>query len=155
MPSAKRRVAAEARHSTPASIWYIESSALVAAFIEGDAAAQRAIRNPGRHVTSALTIAETHRAVIRARVDRRLSADSERALVRGLQTFARRCALIAVTDTILLRAGRPFPIEPVRTLDAIHLATLESLGEVPQLVTVVTRDVRVAENAQAFGYAVC
>jgi hypothetical protein len=43
-------------------------------------------------------------------------------------------------------------VKPVRTLDAIHLATVESLGESPQLVTVVTRDVRIRENARALGY---
>jgi hypothetical protein len=61
---------------------------------------------------------------------------------------------MAVTEEVLTRVARPFPVEPVRTLDAIHLATLESLGETPQLVTVVTRDDRIARNARALGYAV-
>jgi predicted nucleic acid-binding protein len=47
---------------------------------------------------------------------------------------------------------RPFPAEPIRTLDAIHLATAELLGEAPQLVTIVTRDERVRANARALGY---
>jgi hypothetical protein len=55
---------------------------------------------------------------------------------------------------ILERVARPFPIEPIRTLDAVHLATAELLGEPPQLVTIVTRDVRVRGNARALGYAV-
>jgi len=55
---------------------------------------------------------------------------------------------------VLERAGRPFPIEPIRTLDAIHLATIELMGETPQLVTVVTRDKRVASNARALGHAI-
>lgn len=55
---------------------------------------------------------------------------------------------------MVTRAGQPFPVEPVRTLDAIHLATIQSLGETPQLVTVITRDQRVARNARALGYAV-
>jgi len=59
-----------------------------------------------------------------------------------------------VTRAVLLRAGRPFPIEPVRTLDAIHLATLETLGDTPQLISVITRDARVRENARALGYVV-
>jgi hypothetical protein len=83
-----------------------------------------------------------------------LSAEDERNAVRGLGTFARRCELVAVSEPVLLRAGRPFPIEPIRTLDAIHLATIELLGEPPQLVTVVTRDRRVGDNARALGYAV-
>lgn len=45
-------------------------------------------------------------------------------------------------------------MEPVRTLDAIHLATVEELGETPQLITIVTRDRRIRENALAMGYAV-
>ena len=39
-------------------------------------------------------------------------------------------------------------------LDAMHLATVEMLGEPPALVTVLTRDGRVRENAIALGYAV-
>lgn len=133
---------------------YIESSALVAAFIEADRAARKAIRSKDRHITSALTLAEAHRAVLRARLTDRITAEAERRVLRGLQRFARRCDVIAVTEDVLTRAGRPFPIEPVRTLDAIHLASVEVLGAQPQLVTVVTRDSRVGENARALGYAV-
>jgi hypothetical protein len=49
---------------------------------------------------------------------------------------------------------RPFPFEPIRTLDAVHLATTELLGEAPQVVTIVTRDDRVRDNARALGYIV-
>jgi hypothetical protein len=62
--------------------------------------------------------------------------------------------VVAVTDPILSRVRRPFPIEPIRTLDAVHLATAELLGEPPALIVIVTRDVRVRDNAQALGYAV-
>ena len=55
---------------------------------------------------------------------------------------------------VLSRAGRPFPVEPIRTLDAVHLATAELLGEPPQLVTIVTRDARAGDNARPLGYAV-
>jgi hypothetical protein len=48
----------------------------------------------------------------------------------------------------------PFPVEPIRTLDAVHLATAELLGEPPQLVAVVTRDAAVRDNARALGYAI-
>jgi hypothetical protein len=61
---------------------------------------------------------------------------------------------MAVSEQVLLRAGRPFPVEPVRTLDAIHLASVEVLGEPPQLVTVIARDARVVANARALGYDV-
>lgn len=92
--------------------------------------------------------------MLRGRSTGRLTVEDERETVRGLGTFARRCELVAVSDEVLLRAGRPFPVEPIRTLDAIHLATIELLGEPPQLLTVVTRDSRVADNARALGYPV-
>ena len=151
---AKRSAKAPVSGADTIGIKYIESSALVAALLERDADALKAVRNRGRKVTSALTIAETARAILRARVTARLTIDQERAAVRALRRFERRCFLVAVTDPILARVRRPFPVEPIRTLDAVHLATAELLGEPPPLVVVVTRDVRVRENAQALGYAV-
>jgi predicted nucleic acid-binding protein len=133
---------------------YIESSALVAALLERDPAARSAVRVRGRRVTSALTLAEAARAILRARVAERLTTVEERAAVRALRRFERRCYVVAVTDAILERVRRPFPLEPVRTLDAVHLATAEFLGEPPQLTTVVTRDERVRGNAEALGYRV-
>jgi predicted nucleic acid-binding protein len=137
-----------------AAFRYIESSALLAALLEHDAAALRELRRDGLLVTSALTFAEAARALVRARVAGRLKPTEERRALRGLQTFACRSNIVSVTDVVLTRAGRPFPIEPIRTLDAIHLATAELLGEAPQLVTVVTRDDRIQENARVLGYTV-
>jgi predicted nucleic acid-binding protein len=83
-----------------------------------------------------------------------LTAEHERAAVQALRRFERRCYVVAVTDDVLARVRRPFPVEPIRTLDAIHLATAELVAEPPPLMTVVTRDDRVRENAVALGYAV-
>ena len=127
---------------------------MLAALLEGDAEALQALRVEGRQVTSALTLAEASRAIVRARVSGRLGSAQERAALRGLHVFERRCFVVAVTDRVLARVGRPFLVAPIRTLDAVHLATLELLGEPPQLVTIVTRDTRVRENARAAGYAV-
>jgi hypothetical protein len=81
-----------------------------------------------------------------------LTLEQERAAVRALARFELRCYVIAATDTVLARVRRPFPIEPIRTLDAVHLATVELLGEPPARVTILTRDSRVRENAEALGY---
>jgi predicted nucleic acid-binding protein len=131
----------------------VESSALVAALLEHDLAILKAPAGT-RHVTSALTFAEAGRAVIRARATGRLTPADEQAAVRALLTFERRCFIVDVDRAVLTRVRRPFPVEPIRTLDAVHLATTELLGEAPQLVTVVTRDVRVRDNARALGYIV-
>jgi predicted nucleic acid-binding protein len=126
----------------------------VAALLERDIGARSALRRHGHRVTSALTFAETARAILRAARTGRLSAEQERASVRALRRFERRCYVVAVTDAVLECVRRPFPAEPVRTLDAVHLATVELLGEPPALTTIVTRDARVRENAEALGYAV-
>jgi predicted nucleic acid-binding protein len=133
---------------------YVETSALLAALLEQDAAARNALRGKHRRIASALTFAEASRALVRARVTQRLTPADERTGLRWLQAFRRRCDVVAITDAVLARAGRPFPVEPIRTLDALHLATAELLGEPPQLVTIVTRDSRVADNARALGYMV-
>ncbi|HEY9515511.1 MAG TPA: type II toxin-antitoxin system VapC family toxin [Gemmatimonadaceae bacterium] len=143
----------ESAQARAASIRYIETSALLSALLEQEPAAKRELRAAGHRVTSALTVAESYRAIVRARASGRLDAAQERAVVRALQTFLARCDLVAVTDDVLARAGRPFPAEPIRTLAAIHLATADILGDPPPLVTIVTRDARVRENARAMGFA--
>ncbi|MGH9373592.1 MAG: type II toxin-antitoxin system VapC family toxin [Vicinamibacterales bacterium] len=153
---AKRTAIAPAASAESAvvGVRYIESSALVAALLEHDAEALQSLRAKARQITSALTLAETARAIVRARVAERLTPDAERAAVRALRRFERRCYVVAVTDDVLARVRRPFPVEPVRTLDAVHIATAESLGEPPQLMTIVSRDNRVRDNATALGYSV-
>jgi predicted nucleic acid-binding protein len=105
-------------------------------------------------VTSALTLAEAGRAIIRARVTGRLTAEQQQAAVRALRTFERRCFVLDVHRAVLDRVRRPFPVEPIRTLDAVHLATVELLSDAPALVSIVTRDDRVRTNAAALGYTV-
>ncbi|HEX5932917.1 MAG TPA: type II toxin-antitoxin system VapC family toxin [Pseudorhizobium sp.] len=150
---ARHPSAAKAAKAAAPTFRYVETSALLAALLEQDAAARSALRGR-RRITSALTFTEASRALVRARVAGRLTPADERAGLRWLQRFRRRCDVVAVTDAVLARAGRPFPVEPIRTLDAVHLATAELLGEPPQLITVVTRDSRVIDNARALGYAV-
>jgi predicted nucleic acid-binding protein len=132
----------------------MESSALVAALLEHDTAIVKKFPRRTQQVTSALALAEAGRAIIRARASGRLTAEEEQAAVRALRTFERRCFILDVDRAVLDRVRRPFPVEPIRTLDAVHLATAELLGEAPPLVTIVTRDGRVRKNAEALGYAV-
>jgi predicted nucleic acid-binding protein len=67
-----------------------------------------------------------------------------------------RAAILSWRDAypVIDTSSGVMPVDPIRTLDAIHLATAELLGEPPQLVTIITRDHRVRDNARALGYAV-
>ena len=149
-----RRPAAKRGGEGAVSFRYIETSALLSALLEQDTGAQRAVTDHGRRITSALTFAEATRGLIRARLDGRISAEDERATLRWLRAFRRSCDVMSVTESVLVRAGRPYPREPIRTLDAIHLATAAEIGEPPQMITIVTRDERVRSNAQALGHPV-
>jgi predicted nucleic acid-binding protein len=104
--------------------------------------------------TSALTLAEFARRVVRGRSAGDLDDARARASMNWLSQFARRCVVVDIDGELIARARRPFPIEPVRTLDAIHLATIESRDEEPSQIAVVTRDRRIAQNARAMGYVV-
>lgn len=151
--------AASSRKATPASasskgIRYLETSAVLAALLEGDARARRSLRGPGDRVTSALTFAEAQRGLRRSGHEGRLTPAQERSARRALAHLRSRCTVLPITEEVLAGAGRPFPVEPVRTLDALHLATIAMVADAPELVTVVTRDARVRDNSAALGYAV-
>ena len=152
MATRKAPAPRRARTEGEAATRYIESSALVAAVLEGDAAARASIRAKGQRVTSALTLTEASSAVLRARLAGKITAPQQRAALLTLQRFGRRCHIVGVAETILAHAGRPFPVEPIRTLGAIHLATAGALGDQPALLTIVTRDHRVRDNATALGH---
>ena len=79
------------------------------------------------------------RGLVRARHGGRLTAEQERSALRALSRLRKRSTTVTVTDAILEIAGRPFPAEPIRTLDAVHLATVAAVAEAPQFATVITR----------------
>lgn len=152
----RRSAVAEASRGYPAepSVYYLESSALLAALLEDDARLLAILRTSARLVSSALTLAECGRGLVRARAASRLSSDAEQRARAALIALWQRCESIPVSDVVLERAGRPFPTEPVRSLDAIHLASLEQLGAIRADVIVLTRDRRVHENALQLGFMV-
>lgn len=154
MPTATSRSTRTAATGEADAIRYVETSAVLAALLEGDAAARRSLRRRGTLVTSALTFAEARRGLVRARHGARLTADQERAALRAVARLRARSVVVAVTDDVLARAGQPVPAEPVRTLDAMHLATVALVADAPAFATVITRDARVRANALAIGYAV-
>jgi len=55
---------------------------------------------------------------------------------------------------IVERARRPFPDEPIRTLDAIHLATATLAQSLVSELAVVSLDDRVRASARQMGFRV-
>jgi predicted nucleic acid-binding protein len=130
---------------------YVETSALLRVLLDGDAGLQPEISGEGL-VTSALTFVEAARAIVRARRERRLDARAAREAERQLAAFERGCDIVAMDDEVLRRARQEFPVEPVRSLDAIHLASVRVLDDALGGVQVVSCDDRVRQNAEALGF---
>ena len=132
---------------------YLETSALLAWLLgeprAGEARAE--IDAAESVVTSALTLLEAERALLRAEREELLREGQARRL-RGILARTRDAWMsMQVQGEVLNRASRPFPVEPVRTLDAVHLATALVFTEAFPDLRVLTFDRRIAENAEALG----
>jgi predicted nucleic acid-binding protein len=132
---------------------YVETSALLRALLDRDEALRHELSGEGLF-TSALTFVEAARAISRARREGRLDAREARETERQLAAFERTCDTISLEDDVLRRARQEFPVEPVRTLDAIHLATVLVLDHDLGGLEVATCDDRVRRSAATLGFAV-
>ena len=132
---------------------YVETSVLLRVILDGDETLRRLLLADIRY-TSVLTFAEATRAILRARLTGRLDAGGALKARRRRAEFERCSEVVPLDDEVLRRAGEEFPVEPVRTLDAIHLATLQILAEALPDLDVASSDDRFRENAQALGFTV-
>jgi len=134
---------------------YLESSAVLRDLLGGDQAMEirRALDAATLVVTSRLTIAEVTRVLARLRVIEPEIAARVAVRDAAFQSESELWGIAPLDDDILARCGRAFPHEPVRTLDAVHLATIEKVsGAIPDVVMLST-DERIRRNAAAFGFA--
>jgi predicted nucleic acid-binding protein len=132
---------------------YLESSAVVRwLFSEpGSDLVSSALKTKGALVTSVLTFVEAERALSRAKRDKLLT-DGQAAKLQGLLANAERSwSVMEISAAVRARARTPFPREPVRTLDAIHLATALEFARVYDPLTVLSFDARVIENLEPLG----
>jgi len=84
----------------------------------------------------------------------RLNAAAADDVRRGAaKALIERIGLIAMLPAHLERALQPFPVA-VRTLDALHLATMESLRRNQESLALASYDRRLITAAQARGIAI-
>jgi predicted nucleic acid-binding protein len=122
---------------------YLDSSAIVKLVVAEpeSAALRRYLRRRTRCVSSALAQTEVARAVLH------LGSDAERLAREAL----RRIDLIRINDRVLVAAGALLPAE-LRSLDAIHLATAQLLGD--SLARILTYDENMADAAHHLNFTV-
>ena len=105
-------------------------------------------------LTSRLTLVEAARGLLRAEHEHRISEAERHTLTGMLAAAAAGWFRLALSDTVCERAERAFPLEPVRTLDALHLASALTALELHAQLAVLTFDERVMTNARSLGLAV-
>jgi uncharacterized protein with PIN domain len=122
--------------------WYVDSSAIVAViFDEPEALALEDILESAP-VTSRLSKVEVLRRVNKF----------DEALLPRAQKVISQFQLVEMTESILTRAESYPPQITVKTADAIHLATAETLA--PLIEGVITLDKQMAINARMLNLTV-
>jgi predicted nucleic acid-binding protein len=134
---------------------YVESSAVLAWLLgeRAGAAVREALAGAEIVLTSELTLVECDRVLIRA-VNRAGLSEAEAADRRArLNHAAAHWTLLALDAAVIERARRPFPREPIRTLDALHMASaLVARAAVPN-TTLLALDHRIRACAHQLGFA--
>ena len=122
---------------------YLDSSAIVKLAVREpeSLALRRYLRRRQPLISSALVRTEVLRALLPA---------GDEALTRG-RSVLQRIDLVRVNDRILNAAGVLRPPE-LRSLDAIHLATAQELGD--ELRALITYDDRMVTAARQLGYRI-
>ncbi len=133
---------------------YAESSAVLA-WLLGEAAASRVrqvLRRAELVIASDLVLIECDRVLIRAvtlgEIDEATAADRRAHLNAAVAHWH----LYRLSLDIVDRARRPFPAEPVRTLDAIHLASALAVRSAVPSVELLSLDDRIRRAGEQLGF---
>lgn len=135
---------------------YVETSAIVAWLLDEERGERARLRLAAADVifTSDLTLIECDRAFRRAVATGRVTASESLQLHTIIDTAAAHWTLHAMDAEIVHRSRRSFPREPVRALDAIHLATALTIRNLSPDVQVLSLDERIRDNAGSLGFRV-
>lgn len=105
-------------------------------------------------LTSDLTLVECDRALIRAQAVFHLRASEVTSRRRAFEIEAGHWAFLRMSPAIVDRARRPFPGDPVRALDALHLASALAAAETSNDLVILSLDRRIRGAARALGLQV-
>jgi predicted nucleic acid-binding protein len=133
---------------------YVESSAIVSRLLgqSNGAFVQDILERTENVFSSELLLVECDRALVRAESAGLLSAAQaagQRAILNHESAY---WTLLRIEGEVVERARRAFPVEPVRTLDALHLASLLIVRSIFADAEVLSFDERIRGNATALGF---
>jgi predicted nucleic acid-binding protein len=102
-------------------------------------------------LASDLTLVECDRILIRRQGAGTLPGAEAIRIHGQLVAAARRWSIMRIEGDVVERARRPFPFEPVRTLDAIHLASAILANTLVADLALLSLDERVRRAGRALG----
>jgi uncharacterized protein with PIN domain len=132
---------------------YIETSAVLS-WLFGEEGAQPVmdcINNADRAVSSVLTRLETERSLVRAEKSGLITAVARHKLLGLFRMVSSGWYFMSISEEVLARSGMEFPVEPVRSLDAVHLASALEAVQLFQDIAVLSYDKRVLDNIVPLG----
>lgn len=132
---------------------YVESTGVLA-WLLGEPRGEdaRSLLATARQVlTSELTLIECDRVLIRAESLGEVTAVTKADLTATLRRAAVRWSILKMDGDVVARARRPFPLEPVRTLDAIHLASALVARSAVKDLAVLSLDDRIRAVGRPLG----
>ncbi len=134
---------------------YAETSAILRWLFDenGGEAFRGAIARAAKVATSRLTLIETRRVIRRAERDGRLTAAEGADTLAVFAQAASTWAVLEVTEDVARRAEETFPNEPVRTVDAIHLASALFLRQAFPDLVLLAADAHIRANAANLGFS--
>lgn len=133
---------------------YAESSAVLA-WLLGEVTGSRvreALRRAELVFASDLVLIECDRVLIRAVTLREIDEATAAGRRAHLNVAAAHWHMYRVSLDIVERARRAFPVEPVRTLDAIHLASALAVRSIIPGVELLSLDDRIRRTAEQLGF---
>jgi hypothetical protein len=132
---------------------YAESSAVLAWLLDEESAAtvRESLAAEQLVVASDLTLIECDRVLHRAATLGELTEADAADRRAYLATIAAHWTVLRVGPEVVERARQPFPGEPIRTLDAIHLASLLVARSALAGLALLSLDARVRGAAGRLG----
>lgn len=133
------------------AILYVETSAALRAVLERGLSpeVERRLAAAGTLLTSRLSLIETARALHRLRASSRAPERDLARAERELDELWSRCDVWEMTPEVCDLAARVAPLHPLRTLDAIHVATFLLARRRLGGVTLLTADDRLRAAVEA------
>lgn len=130
---------------------YLDTSAVLRAVLEGGTTPdiEERIRTADVVITSRLSLVEAARALLRLRQSDDVAEERLADASREMEALWARCDVWELTASVCELAAQVAPLRPLRTLDALHLATYLLARRRIEDLSLLTADARLEAAARS------